>query len=395
MKKDGDKLIFSNNNNNVEHDETNNQGNEDYSKRNNSERVELKFWNEMKNIHPRNERMHIYNEKIRNGLIYRGDIPTSDNNNANIIIQKNKEPIIYPDKKNIKNTIKNTIKNSIKNDPSKNNKKKKLALKWKILIAFLALGIIAAVIVLCLLFLIEKEKKSEKENYITGLTYKENQVMRFQNVKKTKIDFDFGEISVDDTSRTLIEYSDYVIGISKRGNEKEGQVEREIFEGYIFLENYILDNETNKMLLQNNSLFQDVWQKYYFRNLQGIDEQKYVNFALDEIEPYGCIDKGTPPIMKFIFYRNGIIKRIYKPKNLATILYNNMIELLEKVIPKIVDEYFNKTYNNIEEALESEYEKLNNNLENNADQGHRVRLIENINKESDKDDKDKRVNKLN
>ena len=179
----------------------------------------------------------------------------------------------------------------------------------------------------------------------------------------------------------------FLCAISKRSNEREGEVDKEIFEGYIFQENYILDNGTNKMLLQNSSLFQEVWQKYYFRNLQEMDEQKYVNFAIDEIEPYGCIDDGTLPIMKFTFYRNGVIKKIYKPKNLATILYNNMMELLEKVIPKIAEEQFNKSYSNISEALKSEYDKLNNN-----DDDSIIRNVRRLDKKANEKEKGKKIN---
>ena len=100
------------------------------------------------------------------------------------------------------------------------------------------------------------------------------------------------------------------------------------------------------------------------RNLRNLleSEKKYFNFSLDEITSYGCIDNGTLPIMKFKFYRNGKIKNFFKPKNLTVLLYNNMINVLEKVIPKISEDYFNiSLYNNISEAIKTEYEKINNN----------------------------------
>ncbi len=113
-----DVILFSKNN--AEPDESNIQGNEDYSKRNTSERLELKFWNEMKKVHPRNERMLIYDQKIKNGLIYRGDGQDKEFK-TNCMNEKNPDAIIYPDKNNL-NTI---LKNSLKNDPLKKNPKKK------------------------------------------------------------------------------------------------------------------------------------------------------------------------------------------------------------------------------------------------------------------------------
>jgi 2-C-methyl-D-erythritol 2,4-cyclodiphosphate synthase len=45
--------------------EENNQPDKSNSKSKISERLELKFWNEMRNVNPRNDRMEIYAEKIR------------------------------------------------------------------------------------------------------------------------------------------------------------------------------------------------------------------------------------------------------------------------------------------------------------------------------------------
>ena len=38
----------------------------------------------------------------------------------------------------------------------------------------------------------------------------------------------------------------------------------------------------------------------------------------------------TLPIMKFTFYGNGKVKKIFKPNNLTVFLYNNMINVLQK-----------------------------------------------------------------
>ena len=179
--------------------------------------------------------------------------------------------------------------------------------------------------------------------------------MRFQNTKTTFISFDFGNMSSPNSSKTFIEYFDFIIGVSSKDIIVENNIQKEICSGFIFLENYMIDNETHKMLLQNSSLFEDT------RNLRNIEEKKYFNVSINDIITYCCIDNGTLPIMKFKFYRNGKICNIFKPKNLITLFYDRMIEILEKVIPKISEEDFNLTYNNFSEALDAEYEKINNN----------------------------------
>ena len=51
-------------------------------------------------------------------------------------------------------------------------------------------------------------------------------------------------------------------------------------------------------------------------DMRKLIKNRNFNFSLEEIKPYCCIDNKTFPIMKFDFYRNGKISKIYKPKNL-------------------------------------------------------------------------------
>ena len=235
------------------------------------------------------------------------------------------------------------------------------------------LWIITVLILLCVigsaLYLYLKPIKyhSNFEKLISSLTYKKNQILKFQNIKTTTIDYEFGNIDAPNERTKLIEYFDFVIGIASQDKVVENNTEKEVFSGFIFLENYMIDNETEKMLMQNSSLIEESEKALNLSNLLGlrnIEEKKYFNFTINDIKPYCCIDNGTLPIMKFDFYRNGKINKIYKPKNLITLFYDRMIEILEKVIPRIAEEDFNNTYNNISEALENEYQKIrSNNIE--------------------------------
>jgi hypothetical protein len=194
------------------------------------------------------------------------------------------------------------------------------------------------------------------EDLISGLIYKRNQIMRFQNKKTTKIIFDFGdineinEINKENKSKTFIEYFDFVIGIINEDKIIENHIEKDIYTGYIFLENYIIDNETEKILLQNNSLFDEKNKKRNLNNNENIDKT-YFNFSIDEIKLYCHDDNGTLPIIKFDFYRNGKISKIFKPKNIDQLFYDQMISSLEKVIPKISKNIFNDNYSDISEAI--------------------------------------------
>ena len=267
---------------------------------------------------------------------------------------------------------------------------------------------VLTIIALVIYFLLGKHNADfKKENLVTGLTYKKNQIMKFQNVKTSKVFFDFGNFSTPNESKTFKEYFDYVIGVLSEDKIVEDEIEKEVYSGFIFLENYLIDNETEKMLLQNSSILEDAEigkNLLFMRNLQ---EKKYFNFSLKEIKPFCCIDNGTLPMMKFDFYRNGNITKIYKPKNLTKLFYDSMTEFLEKVIPKIAEENFDNKYNNISEAKEKEYEKIKNNTlkedesEDEFDNEYEEENYESKEKESDFEEEEnerirnRRLNKYN
>ena len=114
--------------------------------------------------------------------------------------------------------------------------------------------------------------KVYSEDLISGLTYRLNQVMRFQSIKNSYILFDLGNFSTPNESRKFIEYFDFVIAVTEANKTIENNVEKEIFSGLIFLENYMIDNETEMMLVQNSSLLdgvlssnerEDVWMEVH------------------------------------------------------------------------------------------------------------------------------------
>ena len=274
--------------------------------------------------------------------------------------EQNDEPIIYMKSNNYLQTV----------DPIPQINfvpKKKFPLKWKIIIISSIILLLLLIIFLILYFTgvispskppEESETNYKQEDLISGLNYKQNQIMKFRNIKRTNIFFDFADMDPSNNSKTLIEYFDYVIGITNHDKVIENSIEKDTFSGFIFLENYLIDNETDKMLLQNSNLLEQNEKRNNKRNL--LEEKKYFNYSLKELKPFCCIDNGTLPIMKFDFYRNGKINKIYMPKNLDNFFYDQITDLLEKIIPKILRSDFNRTNKNISEALEIEYEKIKN-----------------------------------
>ena len=312
------------------------------------------------------------------------NISEKEREKPKIDIQKEEidEPIIY---KRASNYIETS--NNISSVNINSISKKKMPLKWKIVIITSVIIIICLIIALILYFVYRSSSSPQypsssdqlnlldpsdslhiiqplipqisyiPEDLVSGLTYQKNQIMRFQNKKTTNIIFDFLDINTENNSKKLIEYFDYVIGIIDQAKVYEDNIEKDVFSGFIFLENYLIDNETDKVLLHNSSILEE---NGAIRNIRNLEDKKYFNFSLEEIKSYYSIDNETLPLMKFDFYRNGKISRIYKPKNLSALVYDQMLDILEKIIPKIARKDFNNTYSNISKALEMEYEKIRN-----------------------------------
>ena len=354
-------------------------------KRNISNKKENKEKEIIKNSTEKKEEIKIVKEPI----IFQEELNISEKEISKPKIEKNNElndePIIYKHSSNYLETG-----NQINETDINNVQNKKLPLKWKIIIIISSIIILLLIIFLIIYFKLilpsspntilssslppsspyspspssssEEEQPDLKINYfkedlVSDLTYKENQIMRFQNIKTTNIIFDFYNITTNNNSKKLIEYFDYVIGIVDQDKVIDNFTEKETFSGFIFLENYLIDNETDKMLLQTSDILKENENNSNIRNLE---DKTYFNFSLYEIKTFCCIDNETLPLMKFAFYRNGKISRIYKPKSLSSFFYDQMIDIIEKIIPKISRSDFNDTYNNISEALEIEYEKIRN-----------------------------------
>ena len=311
-----------------------------------TEKEKKKFNEILRGIKTRNLRMKVYDQYRRNNFVIPEDEEEPDS--------RRKIEVIY------------------KKQPEPEIKKQKKSKKFLI---FIIIGIILVLIALgiALYFILRKQQeKPIPEKLISNLTYKENQIMKFQNVKTTKINYEFGNVEASNSSKIFKEYFDFRIGIISQDKIVENKTEKEVFSGYIFLENYMIDNETEKMLMQNSSLFEETEIGKNMRNLFGLrnmnfEEKKFFNFSINDIKIYCCLDNETLPIMKFDFYKNGQIRKIFKPKNLITLFNDRMLEILEKVIPRIAQEDFNYTYNNISEALENEYEKIKQNIENDSE----------------------------
>ena len=144
--------IFSKMNKQVE--EKNNQPDKSNSKSKISERLELKFWNEMRNVNPRNDRMEIYAEKIRKGLIYKGDLLKMIRDEEDKMEKEKREreqKELEEMEANLNQRNQETIANPDRKILAKKEARKRRAIRIRIFIALLILIIIAAVVLLFLI----------------------------------------------------------------------------------------------------------------------------------------------------------------------------------------------------------------------------------------------------
>ena len=128
-----------------------------------TEKEKKKFNEILRGIKTRNLRMKVYDQYRRNNFIIPEDEEEPDS--------RRKIEVIY------------------KKQPEPEIKKQKKSKKFLI---FIIIGIILVLIALgiALYFILRKQQeKPIPEKLISNLTYKENQIMKFQNVKTTKINY--------------------------------------------------------------------------------------------------------------------------------------------------------------------------------------------------------------
>ena len=255
------------------------------------------------------------NKKIEETIIEQNIEQKEQNKNLEAIEckeKKNKQrikmKIIEEEQKEPNNNITNTnfIKHYNEKTPIDKFKNKKL---WFIITIILLMILLLGISIFFIIrYFINKKNDEEiedipteintykveyiKEDLIINKKYPLNLLLRFNMVKKTKIEVEAGNSSENNIS----EISDFIFIVREEKLEKDeiNLIEKELFIGYICLLNHSMSNETEDML----TIYDKQLNKYLNYN--------QTNITVPDLKYIG--EEGNLCFVKIEFYLSGEIK---------------------------------------------------------------------------------------
>ena len=258
-------------------------------------------------------------------------------------------------------------------------------------ISVIVLLILAIVLSLVLYFIFHRQKELKHyydEKLISKLDYKLNQIYNLLDINKLAYFYEpknNSKMPEENRNFNLTEYVHYTFGIENENYELDNitNIKRKIYKGFLAINNITIENETDIII---NLYLNELNQNKNKRFLEDLDKLRYLK-EKQILLKINDKDDITQPIISFDFYKNGVIKQIYFPNNLADDLINYLYNTLNKFIPKLNESLYCKNITeelnkiNIENSNEELYDILddfqkerNNNTDFNLEE-----VIENLN----------------
>jgi len=239
----------------------------------------------------------------------------------------------------------------------KENEKIIIAPKGKCKSAIISISVIVLLIIAIILSLVlyfkfrrkDKPKNYYEEKLISKLDYKSNQIYNLLDINKLTYIYEpknNSKIPKENKNFNLTEYIHYTFGIEKEKYDTDNitKTQKKFYHGFLAINNITIENETDIII---NLYLNEINQNKNKRFLKNLDKFRYLNEKQIHLN-INDKDDLTQPIISFDFYKNGVIKQIYFPNNLADDLINYLYNTLNKFIPKLNESLYCK---NITEEL--------------------------------------------
>jgi hypothetical protein len=191
----------------------------------------------------------------------------------------------------------------------------------------LIVGVI--VLIVCLR---KKKGDGDKNDPIVNVEYNKNEIKLF-DVEKNISSKIIGE-DVEKVENKTFNYF-CILGVKDKLDGENPK--NELYDGFFAILNTTTYNEEKHKYEsdKNEELLKILNKKHrLFRNIESYS----YDYNDDEDDDYN--KGGTKPFLKVIFYRNETYKEILRPYNLSDSNFNEMKELLDLVLPKIVTKGF-------------------------------------------------------
>ena len=282
-----------------------------------------------------------------------------------------KEDNYNPEEKQIKKN--NEIKET---DTIKDVQNKKKLINIIILSSSIFLIILICIILLIGYFFFGWFQK--KENLIIQMKKNEKLVMRYLEVKNATSYYDIEGLKEEEKRKDDSIITDLIFGINKKTKTSYfGEIDY-LYEAFLLIINMTKINETNYENLGGLNIYEES---------QSIDEliEESNDLFYENINTNNT-NISNIPFCKFYFYENGTIKDIHFPNNTNDFYKSAIIDLIEKIIPKLSSSLYNLKDNR--RRLEKGEEGIYLNYEENDKNGEIINVTlyeDRIEKNLDKD----------
>ena len=282
-----------------------------------------------------------------------------------------KEDNYNPEEKQIKKN--NEIKET---DTIKDLQNKKKLINIIILSSSIFLIILICIILLIGYFFFGWFQKKEKP--IIQMKKNEKLVMRYLEVKNATSYYDIEGLKEEEKRKDDSIITDLIFGINKKTKTSYfGEIDY-LYEAFLLIINMTKINETNYENLGGLNIYEES---------QSIDEliEESNDLFYENINTNNT-NISNIPFCKFYFYENGTIKDIHFPNNTNDFYKSAIIDLIEKIIPKLSSSLYNLKDNR--RRLEKGEEGIYLNYEENDKNGEIINVTlyeDRIEKNLDKD----------
>ena len=228
-------------------------------------------------------------------------------------------------------TMNNINQTSNSEGQTKSSKKKKI-------IAIISSVVILLIVIIIVMVLIFKGKDKDKKKIIirdddsdepiANVSYNKNEI-KFFNVEKNIS----SKIVEENDERQQNETFNYICILGVKNKLESENVNNKLFEGFFAILRTSLYNKTlhRYQIIRKNDELEEILNENLNDNFLRTAEE--YSFPDDEDED---TKEQIKPFLKLVFYQNGTYKDIFKPYNLADNSFNEMKEILDLALPKII-----------------------------------------------------------
>ena len=223
--------------------------------------------------------------------------------------------------------------------------KSKTKIIKKVLLCFLGILIIVGSVLL--IGHLNKGWFKKKKNLVVIQKREEDYISRYLEIKNsTQYYYVEGENETQKVQNFTI-LTDFIVTINKKNKIDKIYNFNEIdylYESYLLIINITQLNETNSVYLGGMNIYDE---SKSIKDLIKTNNEFFSNISLDEnYQNNSSINKtqNNIPFALFYFYENGTLDEIYFPKNVNEFYKTAIIDLIEKVTPKLSNSlYKNET----------------------------------------------------